>query len=65
MPLLFGGDGSVLISKALAVTVIGGLVSSTLLTLIVVPIVYELLMKMRNKFTKSNATTERVTVVNK
>lgn len=65
MPLLFGGDGSVLISKALAVTVIGGLVSSTLLTLIVVPIVYELLMKMRNKFTKSNTTTERVTVVNK
>lgn len=65
MPLLFGGDGSVLISKALAVTVIGGLVSSTLLTLIVVPIVYELLMKMRDKLTKKNAPTDRVTIVNK
>ncbi|MCE4956449.1 efflux RND transporter permease subunit [Macrococcus caseolyticus] len=52
MPLLFGGDGSVLISKALAVTVIGGLVSSTLLTLIVVPIVYEILMGVRRKFIK-------------
>lgn len=60
MPLLFGGDGSVLISKALAVTVIGGLVSSTLLTLIVVPIVYELLMKLRNKLTKSNTTDKRI-----
>ncbi|WP_414044217.1 efflux RND transporter permease subunit [Macrococcus sp. EM39E] len=65
MPLLFGGDGSVLISKALAVTVIGGLVSSTLLTLIVVPIVYELLMKMRSKFTKNNKPSDRVTIVNK
>ncbi|GGB08115.1 efflux RND transporter permease subunit [Macrococcus hajekii] len=48
-PLLFGGDGSVLISKALGVTVIGGLVSSTLLTLIVVPVVYETLMKIKNR----------------
>lgn len=52
MPLLFGGDSSILISKALAATVIGGLVSSTLLTLIVVPVVYEMLMKMKRKFVK-------------
>ncbi|WP_414049057.1 efflux RND transporter permease subunit [Macrococcus animalis] len=65
MPLLFGGDGSVLISKALAVTVIGGLASSTLLTLIVVPIVYELLMKMRSKYTKNDTPSDRVTIVNK
>lgn len=51
-PLLFGGDGSVLISKALGVTVIGGLVSSTLLTLIVVPVVYELLMKLKHRVTR-------------
>ncbi|QIH77326.1 efflux RND transporter permease subunit [Macrococcoides canis] len=52
LPLLFGGDGSVLISKALAVTVIGGLTSSTLLTLIVVPVVYEILMNLKQRFTK-------------
>lgn len=47
LPLAFGmedGSGG-LISKGLAVTVIGGLTSSTLLTLVIVPIVYELLMK--------------------
>ncbi|MGV2928561.1 efflux RND transporter permease subunit [Macrococcus capreoli] len=66
MPLLFGGDGSVLISKALAVTVIGGLTSSTLLTLIVVPIVYELLMGVRRKFTKRNKRVpSNVTIINK
>lgn len=55
LPLLFGGDGSVLISKALAVTVIGGLTSSTLLTLIVVPVVYEILMNIRKRITKKGA----------
>lgn len=57
-PLLFGGDGSVLISKSLGVTVIGGLVSSTILTLIVVPVVYELLMKLKNR--RKKMTTETV-----
>ncbi|MFP7492424.1 efflux RND transporter permease subunit [Terribacillus saccharophilus] len=37
-----GGAGAVLISKGLGITVIGGLISSTLLTLVIVPIVYEL-----------------------
>lgn len=49
IPLAIGideGSGG-LISKGLAVTVIGGLTSSTLLTLVIVPIVYELLMKRR------------------
>jgi hydrophobic/amphiphilic exporter-1 (mainly G- bacteria), HAE1 family len=43
-PLAFGfeGGGSVLISKGLGITVIGGLISSTLLTLVIVPIVYEM-----------------------
>ena len=39
IPLLFGQDSSILISKGMAATVIGGLVSSTILTLIVVPVI--------------------------
>ncbi|HAM79712.1 efflux RND transporter permease subunit [Ornithinibacillus bavariensis] len=49
VPMLFGDAGGGLISKGLAITVIGGLASSTLLTLIVVPIVYEILSKMFKK----------------
>nr|WP_235888284.1 efflux RND transporter permease subunit [Neobacillus paridis] len=49
MPLAFGAGGSALISKGLAITVIGGLTSSTLLTLVVVPIVYEILSKLFKK----------------
>ncbi|PEQ94022.1 Swarming motility protein SwrC [Bacillus sp. AFS006103] len=49
IPLAFGMEGSGLISKGLGVTVIGGLTSSTLLTLVIVPIVYETLMKMKRK----------------
>ncbi|MFF2447365.1 efflux RND transporter permease subunit [Neobacillus sp. NPDC058068] len=44
-----GGGGGGLISKGLAITVIGGLTSSTLLTLFVVPIVYEILSKLFKK----------------
>jgi len=50
IPLALGnGGGGGLISKDLAVTVIGGLTSSTLLTLIIVPIVYEMLSKLTKK----------------
>ncbi|MEK4159025.1 efflux RND transporter permease subunit [Paenibacillus sp. FSL R10-2779] len=50
LPLVTGLDNSAgIISKGLGVTVIGGLVSSTLLTLVVVPVVYEFLMKFRSK----------------
>ncbi|MEK4921718.1 efflux RND transporter permease subunit [Cytobacillus sp. FSL R5-0569] len=49
VPLLFGSGGGGLISKGLGITVIGGLASSTLLTLVVVPIVYEVLSKMFKK----------------
>lgn len=52
VPLLFGGGSSVLISKALAITVIGGLISSTLLTLLVVPISYEIIMKFKRAIFK-------------
>lgn len=49
IPLAIGMENGGLISKGLGVTVIGGLISSTLLTLVIVPIVYEVLMKKRNR----------------
>ncbi|WP_449538552.1 efflux RND transporter permease subunit [Ferdinandcohnia sp. Marseille-Q9671] len=49
IPLVLGEGGGGLISKGLGITVIGGLASSTLLTLLVVPIVYEVLSKMFKK----------------
>ncbi|UMT75308.1 efflux RND transporter permease subunit [Staphylococcus roterodami] len=52
VPLLFGQDSSILISKGLAATVIGGLISSTLLTLVVVPVIYEILFTLKNRITK-------------
>ena len=52
LPLLFGQDSSILISKGMAATVIGGLISSTLLTLIVVPVIYEILFTLKGKLTR-------------
>lgn len=52
IPLALGFEGSGLISKGLGVTVIGGLTSSTLLTLLIVPIVYEVLSKFKKKKVK-------------
>ncbi|WP_062107381.1 efflux RND transporter permease subunit [Bacillus niameyensis] len=50
IPLAIGAEGGGgLISKGLAISVIGGLASSTLLTLIIVPIVYEILSKLFKK----------------
>lgn len=49
IPLAIGLEGGGLISKGLGVTVIGGLTSSTLLTLVIVPIVYEAFVKFRKK----------------
>jgi HAE1 family hydrophobic/amphiphilic exporter-1 len=47
LPLAFGFESGGLISKGMAVTVIGGLTSSTLLTLIIVPIVYEFMNRKK------------------
>jgi hydrophobic/amphiphilic exporter-1 (mainly G- bacteria), HAE1 family len=59
LPLALGLEGSGIISKGLGVTVIGGLTSSTLLTLVIVPIVYEAVGKLkRNKSSKTKAVTE-------
>lgn len=49
VPMVVGSAGAGLISKGLAITVIGGLASSTVLTLVIVPIVYEVLSKMLKK----------------
>ncbi|WP_010492022.1 efflux RND transporter permease subunit [Paenibacillus elgii] len=43
LPLALGFSKGALISKGLAVVVIGGLTTSTLLTLVVVPVVYEMI----------------------
>ncbi|MUT66444.1 efflux RND transporter permease subunit [Paenibacillus sp. NEAU-GSW1] len=49
LPLAFGFESGGLISKGMAITVIGGLTSSTLLTLIIVPVVYEALHRKKRK----------------
>lgn len=50
LPMALGiGGGGGLMSEDLAIAVIGGLFSSTLLTLIIVPIVYEVLSKLFKK----------------
>ncbi|MFC5469389.1 efflux RND transporter permease subunit [Cohnella suwonensis] len=49
LPLSIGFGGGSIISSGLAVVVIGGLTSSTLLTLVVVPVMYELLYFKRSR----------------
>ncbi|WP_405097870.1 efflux RND transporter permease subunit [Oceanobacillus sp. FSL H7-0719] len=52
IPLAITGGGG-LVSRDLGITVIGGLASSTVLTLIIVPLVYELLSKLFKKDRKN------------
>ncbi|OZM58698.1 multidrug transporter AcrB [Lottiidibacillus patelloidae] len=49
LPLAFTTSEGTLISKGLAVVVIGGLTTSTLLTLIIVPVLYELFYRKQIK----------------
>ncbi|KAM9862226.1 efflux RND transporter permease subunit [Leucobacter sp. BZR 635] len=50
LPMAFGlTGGGVFISRPLAIVVIGGLVSSTLLTLILVPVLYTLVERRRDR----------------
>jgi len=62
LPLLFGqSQAGSMVSKSLAVVVIGGLAVSTVLTLVVVPVMYELLDKIgrkRRSRRKINTSTE-------
>ncbi len=53
LPLALGFEGGSIISKGLGITVIGGLASSTLLTLLIVPVVYEALSKIGRKKKKA------------
>lgn len=48
LPLAIMGEGG-LISKSLAIVVISGLTTSTLLTLVIVPVAYYVLDRMRNR----------------
>lgn len=50
LPLMFGEESGSLVSKSLAIVVIGGLSVSTLLTLVVVPVIYEMLANIGNLF---------------
>ncbi len=52
IPLAITGGGG-LVSRDLGITVIGGLASSTILTLVIVPLVYELLSKLFKKDRKN------------
>lgn len=52
LPLAFGMSQGTLISKGLAVVVIGGLTTSTLLTLVVVPIVYQLIYAFQTRISR-------------
>jgi hydrophobic/amphiphilic exporter-1 (mainly G- bacteria), HAE1 family len=60
-PLVITGesDGSGLISSGLGITVIGGLISSTILTLFIVPIAYETLILLKRKMLKTNRNGKR------
>jgi HAE1 family hydrophobic/amphiphilic exporter-1 len=55
IPLAFGIESDGLISRGMGITVIGGLASSTILTLVIVPVVYEFLMRLKRSKRKSLA----------
>ncbi len=58
LPLAFTTSSGTFISKGLALTVIGGLTSSTMLTLILIPILYELFFYRQSKKERINSKTE-------
>ena len=49
IPLAMGMSKEALISQSLAVIVIGGLATSTLLTLVIVPVAYEMLENFKER----------------
>ncbi|MEH7463916.1 efflux RND transporter permease subunit [Bacillus thuringiensis] len=57
MPIALSTDGG-LISRSLAIVVISGLLTSTLLTLIIVPTAYYVMDMIKRKFTKKKAVLE-------
>lgn len=64
LPLLFKkAETGSLVSQSLAVVVVGGLTVSTLLTLIVIPVVYELLYFRKSKKQRNNKDTNKSATV--
>jgi HAE1 family hydrophobic/amphiphilic exporter-1 len=53
LPLAFGVGESVIMAKTMPIAVIGGLLTSTFLTLIVIPVVYEAVENIKNKGVKA------------
>jgi HAE1 family hydrophobic/amphiphilic exporter-1 len=49
LPLAFGAGEGVIMATELAIVVIGGLFTSTILTLLVIPVVYALANRLRQK----------------
>ncbi|RIE05304.1 efflux RND transporter permease subunit [Cohnella faecalis] len=50
LPLVFGtSESGSIVSQSLAIVVIGGLIVATLLTLVIVPCIYELLFFRKSK----------------
>jgi len=54
VPLALGTGGGGIIAAELAVVVIGGLFSSTLLTLLVIPVIYSLVDGLRRRFARAS-----------
>jgi len=58
LPLTFGFGESASLRSPMALAVVGGLITSTLLTLVVIPCVYDVLDRFRLLFVKSNSKPE-------
>lgn len=58
LPLTFSNNGNTLVSQTLGVVVIGGMISSTLICLIVIPIIYQWLSGKATK-TKTKTTVQK------
>ncbi|GAA3413278.1 efflux RND transporter permease subunit [Paenibacillus hodogayensis] len=56
LPMALGFSEGALISKGLSVVVIGGLTTSTVLTLVVVPVMYELITNIKKRLTRKRRT---------
>jgi multidrug efflux pump subunit AcrB len=65
LPIAVGAAGGAVISKGLAVVTIGGLITSTMLTLVIVPVVYELLERISQRFARVKHVESKVTVSSK
>ncbi|GKU77376.1 efflux RND transporter permease subunit [Paenibacillus sp. L3-i20] len=63
VPLALGLSHGTLISKGLAVVVIGGLITSTILTLVVVPIIYEMIESFKERMSRMFKKSEPATGV--